>query len=333
MPVRSVKLRKGVQAPIIVPTVVAVGGDVALVTIDDVDYMLHTFEDGNTDDLVVLQGGDIDYLVVGGGGAGGNAPSSNRGSGGSGGEVKTGSATLGAGTFPVVVGAGGLLMPEGSRAEDGEVSTFNGVTAGAGRGGYPSQGLTNTNTWGYGKGGGGWVSTAGSGGAGIYSTITGTNTRYGGGGGGCGETQAGNGGSGGGGKGSLGATDTAIAGEDGKGGGGGGGKVGFSKPGGAGIVIVRYRLTPPSEVPGDGADEIWDEEDDGLYFRYHKFTSSGDFILNSDTWLEYLIVGGGGGGGGTYNVSAGGGGGGGDKQFNGGNTSGGTGVVIIRYPI
>ena len=83
----------------------------------------------------------------------------------------------------------------------------------------------------------------GNGGSGTSNSITGGSTTYAGGGGGFAYWpgyNAGNGGSGGGGKGSShgqGPNQQAVAGTDGKGGGAGGAQ---SRPGGNGVVILRY---------------------------------------------------------------------------------------------
>src|SRR5690606_1185645 len=67
----------------------AEGGTVSEVTIDDVVYVLHIFNEN--DEFVVSGSGEVEYLIVGGGGAGGRF---NVGGGGGGGGVLTGSIML-----------------------------------------------------------------------------------------------------------------------------------------------------------------------------------------------------------------------------------------------
>ena len=87
-------------------------------------YVVHTFlSSGN---LVVFKGGEVEYLIVAGGGAGGTY------GGGGGGGVRTGSCSIERGTFPVVVGDGGIpAFSSNALASvgNGEDSSFNGFVS------------------------------------------------------------------------------------------------------------------------------------------------------------------------------------------------------------
>ena len=66
-------------------------------------YKYHFFTASG--DFIVSQSlASIEYLVVAGGGAGGNYPSGNSGGGGGAGGYREGSAIIGTGTYPVVIG-------------------------------------------------------------------------------------------------------------------------------------------------------------------------------------------------------------------------------------
>lgn len=110
---------------------VATGGTVSI----DGDYTVRTFNSGA--DFVVVQGSaDVQYLVIAGGGGGGN------GGGGGAGGYRTGTFTaLGAGTYAVVVGAGGAAATptDGTaKGSSGSNSSINSVvsTGGGGGGSY-----------------------------------------------------------------------------------------------------------------------------------------------------------------------------------------------------
>ena len=170
---------------------------------------IHTFTGGGTFTLPATT--MVDYLVVGGGGSGGYFAC---GGGGGGGQViyKT-SVTLAAGTYPVVVGAGGTSFDtannqvwatvnsaataEAATGAMGGTTTFAGETAyggapGTAGSGYSSQILTG---WFRGASGGGGSSGLGDPsrggkfgywGAGHNGGSDGSSNKYGGGGGGAG---------------------------------------------------------------------------------------------------------------------------------------------------
>jgi hypothetical protein len=197
----------------------------------------------------------------------------------------------------------------------------------------------------------------GNGGLPRASNITGTRTYYAGGGGGGAacvgavdelSLRSGLGGGissnlqkGGGGDGSNTAGNTPIprtptAGAPNTGGGGGGGSdnngfaggVNTGAPGGSGVVIVRYPITPPIEAftPGNATGGTVSETlENGILYKVHTFSTVGAStftVLDTGSWnkFEYLVVGGGGNGDilNTINASIanGGGGGGGVRQGN-----------------
>lgn len=244
---------------------VGTGGTTQDITVDGVDYRVHTFTE--SDDFVVEQAGVVEYLIVAGGGGGGQAFSSTprlAGGGGAGG-LLAGFMFVPKTTIPVVVGAGGL----GSTAiaavgGNGDVSSFadfsvqggggggstssgDGVNGGSGGGaatggpsssgggssggvGIPGQGNAGADALiDIASGGGGGATAAGgniAGGSGLNSTITGTPAVY---------AQGGDGAEG---AGRVRGADATVF-----GGGGGGGKNGDPGGDGAdGIVILRYRL-------------------------------------------------------------------------------------------
>ena len=94
----------------------------------------------------------VDYLVVGGGGAGGRSGSNDEGkfgSSGDGGEVKAQEfAPLSGGTYSIRVGAGGVEPAKGKAGNAGETSTLAGgalsVTAAGGKGGAASGNLAGS---------------------------------------------------------------------------------------------------------------------------------------------------------------------------------------------
>ena len=144
-------------------TVVAAGGDtVTDVTVGTATYRVHTFTTVGATDLVVTTGGSVEVLLVAGGGGGGNH--TNRtdgyraGGGGGGGMIET-TLTLSAGTYTIVVGAGGVGAASGpTQGGDGGDSTGFGLTAVGGGGGAGSStgaGPTGRNGRLGGSGGGG----------------------------------------------------------------------------------------------------------------------------------------------------------------------------------
>ena len=128
------------------------------------NYTLFTFTSSGT--FTVQGSGNIDVLVVGGGGAGG-LPSGNSnfgGGGGAGGLVWVTGYNVAAGQYSIVVGNGGAKGAAAStRGNSGQDSTAFGLTA-KGGGGGGSQGGTSTGASG-GSGGGAGYTGGNSGGA------------------------------------------------------------------------------------------------------------------------------------------------------------------------
>jgi Flp pilus assembly pilin Flp len=121
-------------------------------------YRIHSFASSGS--FQITQGSrDVEYLVIGGGGAG----NGYIGGGGGGGAFVSGTRTaLGVGTYSVSVGAGGASTPYGSRLQyNGQNSSFDsviaigggagGVNGGTGGGSYAGNGIDG----GSGGGGGG----------------------------------------------------------------------------------------------------------------------------------------------------------------------------------
>ncbi|MFZ4397527.1 MAG: glycine-rich domain-containing protein, partial [Kiritimatiellia bacterium] len=207
----------------------ATGGTVTnYIDAEGVSWIAHSFTTVGTNRFTVKSAGEVEYLVVGGGGGGGAGGGGSGGGGGGGGNAVIGkNLSLSAGSYNVVVGAGG------AKAQDGGSSAFSDIVAGGGNRGASAEGgvggactstvygTTTGYTGGTGHsanpqraGGGGAGSGAnggaaaphvgGNGGAGVVSSITGVTTNYGGGGGGgaeCTSNPPGQGGAGGGGSG------------------------------------------------------------------------------------------------------------------------------------
>lgn len=296
-------------------TVVATGGT----TYEDGDYTVHVFTTSGTLTVTSVEGEDfaeagdyetdspgrqIEYLVVGAGGAGGGYV--NGAGGGGGGQVRTGSLIVGVGGLSVVVGTTGLSSIGAlSAAAGGTGSSVVAGSGGSGGSGAGGNGSTSTGTDGAGgtgtagndggaghgnstqssrAGGGGGGAGAdgtaatagagGAGGAGVSSSISGTATTYGGGGGGGARNgaTAGAGGSGGGGAGTAGNTGTGTAGTANTGGGGGGGPS-TGGAGGSGIVIVRYVADPHNGTT-------------------YTLRTSQTFVVTEETEVDYVIHGG-----------------------------------------
>jgi len=229
-------------------------------------YTYRTFT--SSSNLVVSgQSKTMDYLLVAGGGGGGR---NRAGGGGAGGYLSISSTTISSGTYPIVVGAGGVAQVDGVLNTNGADSTFNSSTAvGGGRAGG-NGGLGGQAGGNGGSGGGAGSSTNYSGGSGTAGqgnaggdTGSNGNGASGGGAGGAGENARSgsgtgsftNGGAGlayfdqgtysrgGGGAASpddIGQnTSTPNTANTGNGGGGGSGNV-AGLAGASGIVIIRY---------------------------------------------------------------------------------------------
>ena len=235
--------------------IVATGGTITTFNDGTNTYKVHKFTTAGTDSFVVSSSsGNIDVLVVGGGGEGAYAASYTGAPGGGAGKVvyQTGIAVT-AQTYNITVGASasssqafGITATAG---QNGNSTTNIGGTSGNGFAG----GIGDGDFRYYGGGGGGASSSGSSlgnktdGGAGIaFTNLFASGTQvYGGGGGGGSRYTAGIGGSGGGGNGGRNVQGSAGTANTGGGGGGGGDSLGtlvYGGAGGSGIVIIRYKI-------------------------------------------------------------------------------------------
>ncbi len=265
------------------------GGTTSTYTDSGVTYQVQTFTASGT--LTVASSGLVDILIIGGGGGG----SQYGAGGGGGGHLFATSGYFSAGTYTVVVGAGGAAGPGGTiegrfgrsggasvcgsyvspGGGSGGSSNTTGWLGGSGGGGSELAGAGGAGISGIGNSGGagasasagggggagaagaaGTTNVGGAGGNGLSSSINGTaTTRAGGGGGGAWGSTGGAAGSGGGGAGSS--SGSAGAGTVNTGGGGGGSGAGASAAGGSGIVIVRTVTAgaAPSGVVASGGTQ------------------------------------------------------------------------------
>jgi hypothetical protein len=267
-------------------------------------YKVHTFfvagNSSSTNNFVVTGvAGNVDYLLVAGGGGGGGsyyAPG-----GGAGGVLTAGSLSLSVGSYTIVVGDGG---DGGSAASpyygnDGDDSTFNGLTAVGGGGGAHGQ------SYGNGRAGGS------GGGAGASNN---TNTAVGG--------------TGVSGQGYAGGADTGsylVAGGGGWGGAGGSGTNGTASNGGAGATN-SYRTGSAVWYAAGGAGHQHGISTSTPYTtKQNSIGGAGSrHILNTEDLTQADAV-----------AETGSGGGGSDKRLvsytRAGNGS--AGLVVIRYAV
>jgi hypothetical protein len=173
-----------------------------------IDYEVRTFNSSGS--LNISSPTDVDYLIIGGGGGGGMA--NGGGGGGGAGGYLTGSTTLSAQSYSIVIGNGGAGAPspatgaQGDRGTQGDNSSAFGLIAigggfgggdrlltdaarvggdgGSGGGGArSSQGLGGTATSGQGSNGGTGGQNTGGGGGGAVQAGTNATSSYGGNGG------------------------------------------------------------------------------------------------------------------------------------------------------
>ena len=289
--------------------VVATSGTTAPVngTIDGITNTGQTFYIAPIPDLV----GQL--LVVGGGGSGGNHNTTNgNGGGGAGGLLYASSLTL-TGSFNVIVGAGGVAIANstnsvGNRGGNSAFGTY--IAQGGGGGGGTGAGSGTSG------GSGGGAATYQGGGSATQTSI-GVATGYGNAGGSSGATWSG---AGGGGAGSAGLSGTGGSpGSDGgrglafdisgtwkwyAGGGGGGGNS--------------------SERAGDGYAGGGRGYGSTTQYGYSTYNAEVNSVTTGSGTPNAIPGTGGGGGAGSYWAPNGG--------WNSGSGSGGSGIVIVRYP-
>jgi len=258
-------------------------------------YRIHTFT--ASDDFVVTEGGDVEYLIVAGGGAGGStAGGSSAGGGGGAGGAIPGSASMATGSYTVTVGSGGVNGGTGDQigGNGGNSSVVGGAVSETAIGG--GGGSARSSDGQDGGSGGGALDVDSSGGEGGYEPGSGT---------------AGQGNDGGGGS------------RDNNGSAGGGG--GYSEVGQDGT---------PDVEGGDGGDG-YETTIRGTTEWYGG--GGGGGTAKSGGGVGNGGQGGGGNGGvcadgqdGMANTGGGGGGGAYDGTTGG---DGGSGIVIIRYSL
>lgn len=282
-------------------------------------YRVHTFTSSGTLTVPSQFSASANYLIV----AGGAGTGVRHSGGGGGGGLLTGNVTLSASSLSIVVGSGGASS-----------GTTNGSLGGNG---------SNTSAFG--------LTAIGGGHGGTYLETGGaTNASSGGSGGGCpyGGTSAGSGTAGQGNAGGILGTGTS-------GGGGGGagaaGSIGASTRGGDGGAGVLSAIDGNSYYyAGGGGGSLWGGGGQGGNGGigggggggYADFTASGTGGAGGGSARNsggngYTCVGSGNGGGGNGGANTGGGGGGcgqgAFQSFNGTGGSGGSGIVIVRYPL
>ena len=133
-------------------------------------YKSHTFTANGGNTFVVNSGsGDIEYLLVAGGGGTGSAPAGGNREGGSGaGGMLTGTTPVSPGSYPLSLGAGGTGGQSGSPTQGGNSTGFSATAYGGGGGGYddPAPSAYGRNG---GSGGGAWyILSPLGGGKGVY---------------------------------------------------------------------------------------------------------------------------------------------------------------------
>ena len=267
--------------------VVATGGNsVYDIDVEGTTYRVHVFTTTGNSTFTVAKGGEVEYLVVAGGGAGAQDFAGGGGAGG----LLTGTTTVSAQSYTIVIGAGGNrptggstqgagtsamgsnssvfgLTAIGGGAGAGSASSNNagsggsgggagsGRSAGSGTSGQGSNGVSTGSGVGGGGGGAGGVGlTNGNGGIGIFTRLTGYPIFYAGGGGGTGSSNESRPGGLGGGGTNTGYQAASNNGTPNTGGGGSAfyGSWGGAGNGGSGIVIVRYPLRQENPVAAAG---------------------------------------------------------------------------------
>ena len=172
----------------------ATGGHMYESEIDGTRWQIHVFTNTGTSVLEITAPGDVEYLIVAAGGGGGSATWSGTGGGGGAGGLLQGTYEADAGSYDVVVGAGGAGSTRredpgssgqdssifnltaigggggGSRAHSNHLNAQNGLTGGSGGGGggynQDNHGSGGEGTPGQGHDGHDWTGGDGGGGGG-----------------------------------------------------------------------------------------------------------------------------------------------------------------------
>jgi hypothetical protein len=308
--------------PAIIAPVCSGGQSTTDVTINNIVYRVHQYTTVGSHNFVVTSPGNqvFEYLVIAGGGGGGSQHSSGGGAGGYrcsvpgefSGRLSPAETplTLTAGTYPVVVGGGGAGGPANTgatRASVGGNSTFHTITSIGGGGGGGWAGDNGSERAQGGSGGGAWVSAGSSGGnpgAGIagqgFGGGAGTDTF---------QPHVGSGGGGAGGPGDQ-------------------GKVGGRRAAGRGGIGIPSNITgtPTYRASGGGGGSYWSagQTQPARAEARQGGGGRGGMAYQSDQQPGTLGI------AGAANT---GGGGGATGQYELAGAAGGSGIVIIRYPI
>jgi len=269
----------------------------------------------------------VDYMVVGGGGAGGRSLGPRPSGGGGAGGMRTGSFTLYPGLYIVSIGAGGATGSSDNDSTSGESSYISGP---------PKFGYFTSTGGGHGGGNTGVFDSArraafgGSGGGGCAITPSNNYTPRAGGGGNEPEVTPPQGNDGG-----SGSSTPNFPNEFNRyaGGGGGASESGFFQNGGDGRAYpFSYTVLPTSYgTPGPTASEP-------PTARWFAGGGSGGRSEPTTTFTSAVTGGAGGGGDGSTppsfpftNGTVNTGGGGGGHRSPGTSGSGGSGIIILRY--
>jgi hypothetical protein len=305
----------------------ATGGETSTLTRNGIIYRVHQFKNVGSSNFVVTEIGptkeyrSVEYLIVGGGASGG----SYVGGGGGGGGVRGGFFELtSAQTYSVIVGAGGAAAGSTTQTlsvqgNGGASSSIFGITASGGGGGgrYAHIGGSNGAS---GGGSGGFQDSEGSGGTGIagqgfagggaFGPRPRSFTGGGGGGGAMGHGRKSDNAVNSGGDGGPGILNEILGQAWYWGGGGGGGNfTDGARPGNGGIGGGGGGSSNSANVAGIGGGSAINNTSGG------NGSPSGD--PNNRGGSGAPNSGGGGGGNGHYGLSG----------------AGGSGIVVIRYPI
>ena len=308
------------------------GGNVKIVTADGVKWRVHTFLSSGTFKTSAAIHADV--LMVGGGGAGGGR---HGGGGGGGGVMHMPGIKIGAGTWPVAVGAGGAAVFGHVQGNAGADTTFIDEVAKGGGGGGTHAGSPTHDGGPGGSGGGGGHSDANGGAATQQDPTAHFGRGYGfpgmknpsggneasGGGGASEEGQESGDGAGGdkfAGRGGAGRLINMDGNDYYWGGGGGGGSWSESPPGAGGI--------------GGGGAGGFAPGTSG-----HLWAGGGGYAINAGGQTQMRTCGCANSCGGAGGANSGGGGGGSGQANWGSYTSisvscgaaGGSGIVIVRY--